>query len=103
MFCDKLRILKAIKGSDRQKRQSKAIFVKYFFGIYRTVSYASETLYKQDTCLSVFIVFGEVAEDGVSKPCKKKTRVSRSFNRQNTYFFDLTLSANEIPPFFFIT
>lgn len=70
-----------------------------FLGIYRTVSYASETPYKQDTCLSVFIVFGEVAEDSVSKPCKKK-RVSRSFNRQNTYFFDLTLSANEIPPVF---
>lgn len=70
MFCDKLHIVKAIKESDCQKQQSKAIFVEYVFGIYRTVSNYSETLYKQETCLSV--VLGKVAEDVVSKPCKKK-------------------------------
>lgn len=73
MFCDKLHIVKAIKESDCQKQQSKAIFVEYVFGIYRTVSNYSETLYKQETCLSV--VLGKVAEDVVSKPCKKKKSI----------------------------
>ena len=72
MFCDKLHIVKAIKESDCQKQQSKAIFEEYVFGIYRTVSNSSETLYKQETYLSVLVVLGKVAEDVVSKPCKKK-------------------------------
>ena len=51
-----------------------------------------------------YLLFSERSLKMVSQnPVKKKKRVSRSFNRQNTYFFDLTLSANEIPPFFFIT
>ena len=49
-----------------------------------------------------YLLFSERSLKMVSQNPVKKKRVSRSFNRQNTYFFDLTLSAKEIPPVFFI-
>lgn len=47
-----------------------------------------------------YLLFSERSLKMVSQNPVKKKRVSRSFNHQNTYFFDLTLSANEIPPVF---
>ena len=75
--CFAINFVHSKQSKNRIVRSGKVrqFLLNIFFGIYRTVSYASETLYKQDTCLSVFIVFGEVAEDGVSKPCKKKKSI----------------------------
>ena len=63
-----------------------------------------QRLFINKTLVYRYLLFSERSLKMVSQnPVKKKKRVSRSCNRQNTYFFDLTLSANEIPPFFFIT
>ena len=62
-----------------------------------------QRLFINKTLVYRYLLFSERSLKMVSQNPVKKKEYPRSCNRQNTYFFDLTLSANEIPPFFFIT